>query len=95
MVVDIPYSEGQIYLFLYLFMIYVIFSHISKRISNIKYCVISILKLIYYDPYKYLYGLNFQLVNGVDYVQNIGFLGGYCVVWSILVYGCCIIISRI
>jgi hypothetical protein len=40
-------------------------------------------KIIYYDPDKYLHGLNFQLVDGEDYVQNIGDPIGYCLAWSI------------
>lgn len=39
-------------------------------------------KITYYDPDKYLQGLNFQLVDGEDMKQNIGDPGGYCLAWT-------------
>lgn len=41
-------------------------------------------KISYNDPDNYLHGLNFQLVDGEDYVQNqnLGDPGGYCLAWS-------------
>lgn len=41
-------------------------------------------KIKYYDPDSYLNGLNFQLVDGEDYVQshNWGDPNGYCLAWS-------------
>jgi hypothetical protein len=41
-------------------------------------------KIKYYDPDSYLKGLNFQLVDGEDYIQshNWGDPDGYCLAWS-------------
>lgn len=41
-------------------------------------------KIKYHDPDDYLHGLNFQMVDGEEYVinQNLGDPGGYCLAWS-------------
>lgn len=41
-------------------------------------------KITYHDPDDYLHGLNFQLVDGEEFVinQNLGDPGGYCLAWS-------------
>lgn len=39
--------------------------------------------IVYYDPDKYLKGLNFQLVDMENYIKNIGDPGGYCLAWCI------------
>lgn len=40
--------------------------------------------IAYHDPDDYLHGLNFQMVDGEEYVinQNLGDPGGYCLAWS-------------
>jgi hypothetical protein len=42
-------------------------------------------EITYHDPNDYLMGLNFQLVDGEEYVQNknLGDPGGYCLAWCI------------
>jgi hypothetical protein len=42
-------------------------------------------KITYHDPDTYLNGLNFQMVDGEDFIlsKNLGDPGGYCLAWSL------------